>query len=162
MRQNYEGDWDVLPLRAKAGATHPVAMIYSDPVAVDYVDTPYLERALHLRAIIAQFACTVLSTRLMRLTPGSTILEHSDHDLDAALGRARLHVPLTTNDDVMFLLNHVAVDMAPGSVWYLRLADPHSVHNGGATDRVHLVIDVLVNDWVVAQLDAGVRAEVAA
>ena len=153
--QNYEGDWAVLPLRAKLGATHPIAMIYSDPVAVDYVDTPYLDHAPHLRAIIAQFDCTVLSARLMRLTPGSTILEHKDYDLDAALGRARIHVPVTTNDDVVFLLNHVAVDMAPGSAWYLRLADPHFVHNGGTTDRVHLVIDVLVNDWLAGALDSG-------
>lgn len=153
--QNYEGDWAVLPLRAKRGATHPVAMIYSDPVAVDYVDTPYLDHAPHLRAILARFECTVLSARLMRLTPGSTIKEHSDLDLDAVLGRARIHVPVTTNDNVVFLLNQVAVDMAPGSVWYLRLADPHYVHNGGATDRVHLVIDVLVNDWLTGALDSG-------
>ncbi|UVO54883.1 aspartyl/asparaginyl beta-hydroxylase domain-containing protein [Sphingomonas sp. SUN039] len=157
--QNYEGKWDVLPLRAKRGATHPVAMIYSDPVATDYVDTPWLDHAPCLRAVLAQFDCTMLSARLMRLTPGSTIKEHSDLDLDAALGRARIHVPVITNDDVVFLLNRVAVDMAPGSVWYLRLADPHYVHNGGTTDRVHLVIDVLTNDWVVAQLDAGVATE---
>jgi hypothetical protein len=155
VRQNYEGDWDVLPLRAKEGATHPVAMIYADPVATVFVDTPLLDRAPYLRAVLAAFECPVLAARLMRLTPGSAILEHSDLDLDAALGRARLHIPVTTNDDVVFQLNRVAVDMAPGSVWYLRLADSHSVHNGGTTDRVHLVIDVLVNDWLTAQMDAG-------
>jgi Aspartyl/Asparaginyl beta-hydroxylase len=156
--QNYEGDWDVLPLRAERGAIHPIKMIYSNPVALDYVDTPYLDHALHIRAVLAQFDCTVLSTRLMRLTPGSTIKEHSDYDLDAALGRARIHVPVTTNDDVVFLLNRIRVDMAPGSAWYLRLADPHYVHNGGTSDRVHLVIDVVANDWLTRQLDAGVAA----
>jgi hypothetical protein len=35
-----------------------------------------------------------------------------------------------------------------GSCWYLRLADPHSVINGGDTDRVHMVIDATVNDWI--------------
>jgi Aspartyl/Asparaginyl beta-hydroxylase len=155
VRQNYTGDWDVLPLRAKEGATHPVQMIYADPMATVFVDTPLLDRAPHLRAVLAALECPVLAARLMRLAPGSTILEHSDHDLDAACGRARLHIPVTTNDDVVFLLNRVPVDMAHGSVWYLRLADPHSVHNGGTTDRVHLVIDVLVDDWLTAQLDAG-------
>jgi len=157
--QNYEGKWDVLPLRAKRGAIHPIAMIYSDPVALDYVDTPYLDHAPHVRAVLARFDCTVLSTRLMRLTPGSTIKEHSDYDLDAALGRARIHVPVTTNDDVVFRLNGIRVDMAPGSMWYLRLADPHYVHNGGTTDRVHLVIDVVTNDWFAQQLGAGIAAQ---
>jgi hypothetical protein len=137
-------------------------MISSDPVARTYVDTPYLDRAPHLRAAIAQFTCPVLSARLMRLAAGSTIKEHTDLDLDAALGRARIHVPVTSNDAVVFLLNHAAVEMTPGSAWYLRLADPHSVHNGGATDRVHLVIDVLMNDWLAGQLDAGAGARQAA
>ena len=35
-----------------------------------------------------------------------------------------------------------------GSVWYLRLSDRHSVANRGATARVHMVIDAVVNDWV--------------
>jgi hypothetical protein len=42
--------------------------------------------------------------------------------------------------------------MAPGSAWYLRLSDPHSVSNNGAADRVHLVIDALANDWLAAAL----------
>jgi hypothetical protein len=40
--------------------------------------------------------------------------------------------------------------MAAGSSWYLRLSDPHSVANRGLTDRVHLVIDAVVNDWIGA------------
>ncbi len=40
--QNYTGDWSVLPLRGKAGATHPVMMIYSDPGCTDFANTPYL------------------------------------------------------------------------------------------------------------------------
>ena len=35
-----------------------------------------------------------------------------------------------------------------GSCWYLRLSDPHSVANRGTEDRVHLVVDAEVNDWV--------------
>lgn len=158
VHQNYEGDWSVLPLRAPRGATHAVRMIYSDPMATDYVDTPFLARAPQLQAMLALFDCPLQSVRLMRLTPGSTINEHCDFDLDAALGRARLHIPLSTNDAVAFKLNGSAVEMVPGSVWYLRLADPHCVHNGGNTDRVHLVVDATVNEWLARQLDTGVRA----
>jgi hypothetical protein len=31
VRQNYDGDWDVIALRGPAGARHPIQMIYSDP-----------------------------------------------------------------------------------------------------------------------------------
>ncbi len=53
-----------------------------------------------------------------------------------------------TNDDVDFRLNGLRCVMAAGLSWYLRLSDPHSVANRGSNDRVHLVIDAVVNDWV--------------
>ena len=40
--------------------------------------------------------------------------------------------------------------MPAGSSWYLRLSDPYSVANRGLSDRVRLVIDAAVNDWVAA------------
>jgi hypothetical protein len=45
--------------------------------------------------------------------------------------------------------------MAPGSVWYLRLSDPHQVANRGETDRVHLVLDATVNPWLARMLREG-------
>lgn len=152
---NYSGQWDVLPLRAQAGAVHPVMMIYSDPTVSDWVDTPMLAHAPALAAAIAAFDCRVEAARLMRLTPGSAIHEHRDHDLDAAEGRARIHVPVTSNPQVSFLLNGTAVAMLPGEAWYLRLADPHAVRNDGPSDRVHLVLDVRVNAWLAGMLKAG-------
>lgn len=155
VKQNYEGVWDVLPLRAGAGATHPVMMIYSDPMATDFVDGPLLAETPYFREVLAAFKCPVRTVRLMRLWPGSRIKEHSDHDLAAELGSARLHVPIITNPQVEFLLNRSPVAMAPGSAWYLRLSDPHAVHNRGETDRVHLVIDLQTNDWLAGMLREG-------
>jgi hypothetical protein len=150
--QNYEGDWSALALRASACAKHPIQMIYSPPDAVDFVDTPWRARMPAISAVLDAFACPVHSVRLMRLAAGSVIKEHADLDLDAADGSARIHVPIVTNPDVDFRLNGVRVPMAPGEAWYLRLADPHSVVNGGETARVHLVIDAVVDDWLLRQL----------
>ena len=154
VRQNYEGDWSALPLRAQVGATHPIQMIYSPPGVTDFADTPFLSRAPYFAEVIAAFACPVTCVRLMRLTPGSVIKEHHDNDLAAEEGVARIHVPVATNDRVEFLLNGTPVTMKPGEAWYLRLADPHAVANRGDADRVHLVIDVLVDDWM-----RGMRAQ---
>lgn len=155
VKQNYEGDWTVLPLRFTAGATHPIMQAYSSPTATEFEDSPLLDRAPSFRAALAWFRCDIQTVRLMRLTPGSVIKEHRDHDLAAEWGAARIHIPVTTNDQVEFMVNRTPVTMAPGSVWYLRLSDPHSVANRGTTDRVHLVIDCVANDWLAEQLRAG-------
>lgn len=156
VQQNYDGKWTVLPLRQVIGATHPVMTIYADPTATEFEDAPALARVPYLREILAWFGCPLQTARLMRLGPGSVIREHRDHDLSAALGMARIHIPIVTNDEVEFLLNGHRIVMVPGSVWYLRLADRHSVANRGVRDRVHLVIDCVVNDWLETMLvEAG-------
>jgi hypothetical protein len=152
VKQNYEGDWSVIPLRGVVGATHPVKMIYADPTATAFEDTPMLAGCPYFREVLGAFECEVQCARLMRLTPGSVINEHHDNDLDAESGAARVHIPITTNDAVEFELNRRRIVMAPGSAWYLRLSDPHRVANCGATDRVHLVADLVVNDWLTELL----------
>ena len=64
----------------------------------------------------------------------------------------RLHIPVVTNPDVVFLLNGTRVVMEAGSAWYLRLRDPHSVANRGATDRVHLLVDAVMDARLEAML----------
>lgn len=153
VEQNYEGDWSVIPLRCAAGETHPIRMIYSDPTATTFVDTPMLAACPHFRAVIAAFACPVRNVRLMRLTPGSIIKEHTDLDLGVEGGEARVHIPVTTSPEVEFLLNRTRVEMKPGETWYLRLGDPHAVANRGSSDRVHLVLDLVVDDWLTGFFD---------
>jgi quercetin dioxygenase-like cupin family protein len=150
--QNYEGDWSVLPLRGTKGATHPIMQIYSDPSATEFEDTALLARCPYFQTVLGSFACELLAVRLMRLTPGSVIKEHQDYDLDAENGTVRLHIAVTTNPGVVFEVNRRAVTLEPGAVWYLRLSDPHRVANNGASDRVHLVIDAKVNDWLAGVL----------
>jgi hypothetical protein len=155
VKQNYEGDWDVLPLRYSAGATHPILQAASSATTKEFDDSPLLDMAPAIRAAIDWFQCPIQTVRLMRLTPGSIIKEHFDYDLAAEWGTARIHIPIMTNPQVEFMVNRIPVVMAPGSVWYLRLSDPHSVANRGTTDRVHLVIDCTTNDWLTERLVAG-------
>lgn len=148
--QNYDGDWSVIALRAPADARHPVRMIVSDPGCRQFVDTPALAASPHFRQVLAAFACPLLSVRLMRLAPGSSIREHHDNDLSFEQGTVRIHVPVATNDGVDFRLNGVRCVMPAGSAWYLRLSDPHSVANHGSTARVHMVIDAAVDSFIEA------------
>lgn len=159
VQQNYEGDWSAIALRAPRGAHHPIQMILSMPGQSDYVDTPFLANAPYFQAMLAEFRCPLLSVRLMRLAPGSLIKEHSDHDLSFEQGTVRLHVPVVTNDRVDFRLNGRPCAMPAGSAWYLRLSDPHSVANLGATDRVHMVIDATVNSWLTDLFTRAIGTE---
>jgi hypothetical protein len=161
VQQNYDGDWSILPLRSVAGETHPVKLIYADPAATAWADTPMLAASPYLQAVLAGFECEKRTVRLMRLTPGSVIKEHTDVGLDDDSGLARVHVPIQTNDGVEFELNRRRVAMAPGEAWRLRLADPHRVANRGTTDRVHLVLDLTVNDWLRDLCARAAAAELA-
>jgi hypothetical protein len=155
VRQNYDGDWSVIPLRGPAGAKHPVTMIYSDPTCTDFADTPMLAACPYFRQVLDTFKTPLGAVRLMRLTPGSVIKEHHDMDLSFEQGTVRIHVPVVTNAGVEFYLNRSRVVLEAGSAWYLRLSDPHSVVNRGSTDRVHMVIDAEVNRWVADILKAA-------
>lgn len=158
VENNYQGDWGVIPLRAQAGATHPVMMIFPAPEAEIFEDTPFLARLPYIQRLLRGFACELRCVRLMRLTPGSVIKEHCDLNLAVELGGVRLHVPITSNPEVDFRLNGTRVFMEPGSLWYLRLSDRHSVTNNGDADRVHLVIDTFPNPWLLAMLERGANS----
>jgi hypothetical protein len=161
IKQNYDGDWSVIALRCPAGETHPVRMIYSDPTRSDYVDTPMLAGCPYFQEVLNAFGCPLNAVRLMRLAPGSVIKEHRDYTLSIEQGLVRMHIPVVTNEGVDFRLNGTRVAMPAGSCWYLRLCDPHVVTNQGAGDRVHMVIDGVVNEWLVALFEraAGVEAK---
>ena len=158
VRQNYDGDWSVIPLRGSASAKHPVMMIYSDPTCTEFADTPMLAACPYFRQVLDTFKTPLLAVRLMRLTPGSVIKEHNDMDLSFEDGTVRIHVPVVTNAGVEFYLNRSRVVLDAGSAWYLRLSDPHRVVNGGSSDRVHMVIDAEVNRWVADILTTATEA----
>lgn len=149
--RNYTGEWSAMPLRAPHGAEHPILMLTAHPGAA-FVDAPALQHTPYIRSVLAALPCPLNSVRLMRLAPGSSILEHTDPGLCAEEGSVRLHIPILTNPDVRFFLNDIAVPMAPGDLWYLRLSDPHRVDNLGKVSRVHLVVDADVSPWLLAAL----------
>jgi hypothetical protein len=69
---------------------------------------------------------------------------------------------VVTNDAVEFYLNDTRVVLEAGTLWYLRLSEPHRIVNGGSTDRVHLVIDAEVDGWVKALFESALQARASA
>jgi len=142
----YEGDWSGVALRAAEGASR---QLYSDPGKEETIaDTPVLARCPSLRRALEALRCPVTSARLLKLGAGARIIEHRDYNLSIDDGEVRLHVAITTSPLVDFYLNGERVVMNPGECWYINANLPHKVENRSETDRVHLVIDCRVNDWL--------------
>ena len=145
---NYVGDWSVIPLRSIGGS---VEQIFPDPSQSQaFGDTPWMARCPHVQELLRAFPCPLLAVRFLRLKAGSVIKEHRDYELGFDDGEVRLHVPVVTNPDVDFVLHGRRVVMNEGECWYVNVNFPHQVANRGATDRVHLVIDCTVDDWLRA------------
>jgi hypothetical protein len=148
----YEGEWSGVALRAVNGED---GRLYPDPTArAKYADTPTLARLPYIRDVLATFQCDLEAVRLLKLRAGSSIREHRDYNLGYEDGEVRFHVPVLTNPEVEFYLNGQRVIMGEGECWYLNFNLPHKVVNHSPTDRIHLVIDCIVNDWVSQLLAA--------
>lgn len=143
---HYEGEWSALPLRSIGGEA---GQIFPDPSRpAEFADTPLMERCPAVREVLTRFPCPLMAVRFLRLKAGSIIKEHRDYELGFDDGEVRLHIPVMTNPDVEFILNGRRLIMAEGECWYTNVDFPHSVANRGAEDRVHLVIDCVVDAWL--------------
>lgn len=149
----YSGQWSAVALRSVGGLS---TQIYPDPTAHgSFADTEILARCRYMREVLASFECEIESARLLKLTAGSSIREHRDYNLGYEDGEVRVHIPVQTNDEVAFYLAGRRLRMLEGESWYLNFNLPHRVENRSATDRVHLVLDCLVNDWLRAQFSCS-------
>ena len=138
-----------MPLRSINGSLDNIISVHqSASPGQFYEDTEFLHGCSYLRSVIDYFECEKTAVRLMKLEPGALIKEHSDQELSFEEGEARLHIPVKTNPGVIFLLQDERVIMQEGECWYLNLSLKHSVKNESGSERVHLVIDVKVNDWL--------------
>jgi hypothetical protein len=141
----FEGDWSGIVLR---GSRTDRGLFATGADTAEFASTEALEACPYFQEVVATFQCPLKSVRLLRLAPGSIIREHSDFDLGEELGEVRLHVPVVTNPKVEFYMAGKRVTMEAGECWYLDLSLPHRVQNQGASERVHLVLDCVVNDWL--------------
>ena len=141
---DYDGSWKLIALRSMDGATDNVRAF---SLTGEFFDTPLLEKCAYFKEIIEVFKCDKEAIRLLNLSAGSRIHEHTDLDLGYEDGLFRVHVPITTYSDVRFYINKELVTMEVGSCWYGNFNLPHAVENNGTSDRIHFVMDCKRNAW---------------
>jgi hypothetical protein len=148
------GDWKAVALLSSesADANNPESLRYrgrgkAQPTAV-------LKLCPYLQEVLNAFQTEVHRARLMNLRPGTRITEHRDYGAQRyslERGFIRVHIPLRTHHDVHWKLRGKTIPMLPGEAWYLNVCQPHAVENNSPVMRVHLVLDVKVNDWLIRQ-----------
>src|SRR5688500_18349735 len=89
---------------------------------------------------------------LARMAAGGIIKPHRDAN-PAAKWPHKIHVPLLTNDRVVFFIDGVGHHFVEGEAVEVSNMAVHAVENNGDTDRIHLIFEYFdadqpVPDWV--------------
>lgn len=149
-------EYSVLPLTAPIPKGNRAVANYADGSWATWTDTDLLQACPYLSSIVEKFRShtTVTLVRLLRLAPRGLVAEHTDPTLglEQEASVIRLTVPIITNDEARLFLNDEPVPLRPGECWYLRFTDPHRVENNGETERIHLSIDMIPNEWVRSEI----------
>ncbi|HKU17198.1 MAG TPA: aspartyl/asparaginyl beta-hydroxylase domain-containing protein [Steroidobacteraceae bacterium] len=82
----------------------------------------------------------VLRAMMARLPAGARIGRHRDLHPSFAASH-RIHVPLLTNPDVLFVVGDERVPLQEGVAFELNNALPHEVLNNGESARIHFIFD---------------------
>jgi len=143
---HYEGEWSAIPLRSVGGKADNI--IIAPTNGISYEDTVFLSSCPYFQKVLQYFKCQLKAVRLLKLNAGAVIKEHRDTDLCFEKGEIRLHIPVITNDEVEFYLDNERMFLKEGDCSYMNFNLPHSISNKGKSDRIHLVVDAIVNDWV--------------
>ena len=142
----HDGGWSTIGL-----ITHKANPFEDRPLGPPYEKTPAIALAPYIESIVDGFVTEKKRVRLMELQPRKSIFWHYDKGSTIDEGKsARIHIPIFTNEQVNVQLSHEDVIWLAGEVWYGDFAYPHRLYNGGGASRVHLVIDVAINDYVLS------------
>ena len=118
-----------------------------------------LEKVVEMKPVLnllEKLPCEFERVRFMRLEAGKIIGKHTDK-IDKEIGFddgdiIRIHVPIRTNDQVVFTLYENTRDkdgteynLKTGHYYYCDVTKAHAVRNTSNVDRIHLVADCYSN-----------------
>ena len=85
---------------------------------------------------------------LARMRPGGIVKPHMDASPSARWPH-KIHLPLTTNDKVVFFIEPREYHLREGFAYEVNNNGVHAVRNGGDTDRIHLIFEYYDRDQPV-------------
>jgi aspartyl/asparaginyl beta-hydroxylase (cupin superfamily) len=84
---------------------------------------------------------------LTKLKAGKKINGHTDRGNYLDISR-RNHIPITTNNKVFFAIGKGLLNMHEGECWEINNMQYHEVINDSEEDRIHLIIDIIPNEYI--------------
>lgn len=138
-----ESDWMPHPTGFAGNGSIPLISVnggMNDDFSGEMKTTDYLEKSPYLQQVISSFNEVFGRSRLMKLSGGSSVPEHTDFNYHW-YNRVRIHIPIITYPEVTFYCGSKNVHMAPGETWIFDSWDMHKVINPTNNERIHLVID---------------------
>ncbi len=140
-----ESDWDTL---AYGDAWGQIPLVW--PVKEGLKQHALLAECPTFQAIFESFPGRLMDAALARLGPGGWVKEHRDISGGVAMGIARFHVPVRTHAAVEIYVGGERCRMGEGEVWSLDTTYKHRLKNMSDVWRVHLILDVEMNDDIRA------------
>jgi hypothetical protein len=128
----------------------------------------------HFKEIFDSFKSEITSFRLLRRKADTSYGLHNDKDMGEDI--KRFQIPIVTNDDSWLCVTHYdeisegwteensytmedfgrrfkgrydSYQLESGTMYHFDVTKIHTLFNEGDTDRVTLLIDVKVNDWLL-------------
>lgn len=120
-------------------SAEPTELYHSDPRFKELTD---------------QFQCEIGMFVFYAVHPGHKLHPHRDLSGTYEFGKLRFHIPLITDPGCQFQISKKPVYMKPNELWALNTSYLHALENNSDVTRVHIVLEVYVNDWVRSQLPA--------
>jgi Aspartyl/Asparaginyl beta-hydroxylase len=142
----HEGEWTGIALHSMGGKD---SVFPSSPGMDSYQETERLRNTPYFKKILDELKCPKEVVRILFLPPGGHIKNHFDFHTNFQFGLLRLHIPILTHPDVAFVIDGHRVNWKAGELWYGDFSRVHSVKNDSQIIRVHMVVDVQINDFVL-------------
>jgi len=143
----HQGEWTGIALHSMGGKQS----VFPSAAGTDhYQETEELARAPYCQEILRELKCPKEVVRILFLPPAGHIKDHFDFHTSFPFGLLRLHIPIVTHPDVEFVIDGQRVSWKEGELWYGDFSKVHSVKNNSPVVRVHMVIDVQINDFILS------------
>ncbi len=143
----HKGEWTGIALHSMGGKD---SVFPSSPGMDRYKETDNLLRTPYFKKVLDELKCPKEVVRILFLPPGGHIKDHFDFHTSFQFGLVRLHVPILTDPGVAFIIDGQRMNWKAGELWYGDFSRVHSVKNDSQIVRVHIVIDVQINDYLLS------------
>lgn len=160
--QSFKDEWLFDTSRQETYKTHKDTQMFpirfmeydwnpgSPVVVLDKNDIIDLEAKLQIEAILQdlelEYDSKAVRIELVKMLAQTSIRPHVDGGDMLYLIR-RCHIPLVTHKDVSFTVLNNTVNMKVGKAYEINNGMPHSVINNSNVDRIHLIVDLLPNEY---------------